>query len=218
MAREQKLEASRRHFDRWSRTYERDPASRWLKEVQGEALASLELTPSDVLLDVGCGTGAAVREAAPTVARAVGVDLSPAMVAQARAFADDLPNVEFREGEASGRLPFEDGEFTAILCTTAFHHFPEPERAVREMARVLAPGGRVAIGDPDSDVLIVKLADLVLRGVQRSHVGFQGVRRLERLLAQAGLESPRVRRVWSGTYAIVRADRRSPGATDSERG
>ena len=214
MARAQKLEASRRHFDRWSRTYERDPASRWLKEVQGEALAMLELTSSDVLLDAGCGTGAAVREAAPTVTRAVGFDLSPAMVAQARAFADGVSNVEFREGEASGRLPFEDGEFTAILCTTAFHHFPEPERAVREMARVLAPGGRVAIGDPDSDVLVVKLADLVLRRVQRSHVGFQGVRRLERLLAQAGLEAPSVRRVWRGTYAIVRADRRSPEATD----
>ncbi len=116
--------AARTHFDRWSATYESGPGARRLQSVQTAALAALALTPDDVLLDLGCGTGAAVREAAPAVRRAVGFDLSPAMIAQARELAADLANVEFREGDVSGPLPFADGEFTAIVCTTAFHHFP----------------------------------------------------------------------------------------------
>ena len=67
---------SRRHFDRWAGRYERDPASRWLATIQSAALDALELGRTDRLLDVGCGTGAAVRRAAPLTERAVGLDLS----------------------------------------------------------------------------------------------------------------------------------------------
>jgi SAM-dependent methyltransferase len=69
-----------------------------------------------------------MREAANVVERAAGFDLSPAMIARARALAQGLPNVEFHQGDASGRLPFEDDRFTAILCTTAFHHSPIRKR------------------------------------------------------------------------------------------
>src|SRR5690242_12724981 len=124
--------AARTHFDRWSETYEQDSAARWLREVQTQALAALALTENAVLLDVACGTGAAVRDAAPTVRRAVGFDLSPGMIAQAeeRALAAGLDNVEFRTGDVSGRIPFDDGTFTAIVCTTAFHHFPKPRDTI----------------------------------------------------------------------------------------
>lgn len=68
------------------------------------------------------------------------------MLAEARKRAAGLSGVEFVEGD-SENLPFGDGEFTAVLCTTSLHHYPRPEKAAREMARVLAPGGRVVIGD-----------------------------------------------------------------------
>ena len=75
---------SRRHFDRWSRSYESDPSSRRLAALQQAALDALALESGDRLLDVGCGSGAAVRHAAPTVERAIGVDLSPGMIERAR--------------------------------------------------------------------------------------------------------------------------------------
>jgi ubiquinone/menaquinone biosynthesis C-methylase UbiE len=168
----------------------------------------LQLRPDDAFLDIACGTGAAVRQAAGVVDRAAGFDLSPAMVARARALAQGLPNVEFHEGDASGRLPFADREFTAILCTTAFHHFPDPQSAVDELARVLAPEGRVVIGDANADRLVVRALDAFLRRFQRSHVRFHRPREIIGLLERAGLTGPGVRTVWRGGYALVSAGKR----------
>ena len=183
-----RTEAARTHFDSWSETYERDAAARWLREVQTAALAALALDTNDVLLDLGCGTGAAVRDAAPRVRRAVGFDLSPGMIAQARtrARAENLGNVEFHEGDVSGPLPFADGEFTAIVCTTAFHHFPRPRDTVAEMARVLAPDGRAVIADANRRHPAVFVLDLLLRALQPSHVGFRSPTQLMHDLCASG--------------------------------
>lgn len=201
--------AARTHFDRWSETYEEDSAARWLREVQTQALAALALTPDDVLLDLGCGTGAAVRDAAPTVTRAVGFDLSPGMIAQAeeRARASGIGNVEFRVGDVSGRLPFNDHAFTALVCTTAFHHFPEPHKTIAEMARVLAPGGRLVIADANRRHPAVFALDLVLRAAQPSHAGFRSPGRLMHDLCAVGFASVSYCTVRWRSYAFVRGEK-----------
>lgn len=204
-----RTEAARAHFDRWSATYEQDRASRRLREIQTSALAMLALAPDDVLLDLGCGTGAAVREASPMVRRAVGFDLSPAMIARARELAATLAHVEFFEGDVSGRLPFPDGEFTAVLCTTAFHHFPRPQDTLAEIARVLAPGGRVLIADANRSHPAVFVLDLLLRALQRSHVGFRSPAQLRSDLRTVGVTDVVTSTIWTGGYAFVRAEKPS---------
>ncbi len=201
--------AARTHFDRWSETYENDSAARWLREIQTQALAAVALTPSDVLLDLGCGTGAAVRDAAANVSRAVGFDLSPGMIAQARdrARAAGLENVEFHTGDVSGRLPFEDGAFTALVCTTAFHHFPSPRDTIEEMSRVLAPGGRVVIADANRRHPAVFALDLALRVAQPSHAGFRSPGQLMRALCAAGFSRVSYCTIRWRTYAFVRGEK-----------
>jgi ubiquinone/menaquinone biosynthesis C-methylase UbiE len=197
-------DANRRHFDRWAARYESDGVSRRLAALQQAALAELALEPGDRLLDVGCGTGAAVRAAAATTQRAVGVDLSAAMIARGRGLAAAIANVELLEADAEA-LPFGDGSFTAVLCTTSLHHYPHGERAVAEMARVLASGGRAVIADAVTDRWMVRIADRVLRRLQRSHAGLRRSGEIEALLADAGLARPRTSWLMGGTYAIVRA-------------
>jgi ubiquinone/menaquinone biosynthesis C-methylase UbiE len=201
--------AARTHFDRWSHTYEHEPAGRRLREIQTAALAALALSMDDVLLDLGCGTGAAVRDAARHVRRAVGFDLSPGMIAQARTRARDeqLDNVEFCEGDVSGRLPFDDGTFTAIVCTTAFHHFPHQSATVAEMSRVLAPGARVVIADANRRHPAVFVLDLLLRVFQPSHVGFRSPAQLMRDLRATGFDSVSYRTAHWRSYMFVRAER-----------
>jgi len=199
--------AARTHFDRWSQTYERGRGAQRLQGLQTAALASLALNPDDVLLDLACGTGAAVREAAAAVRRAVGFDLSPAMIEQARTLAAGLDNVEFRVGDVSGPLPFNGGEFSAIVCTTAFHHFPRQLDTIAEIYRVLAPGGRLVIADFNRRNPIVFAADLVLKRLQPSHVGIRSPARLMRDLCAAGFARASVCTVWGRTYAFVRAEK-----------
>jgi ubiquinone/menaquinone biosynthesis C-methylase UbiE len=131
------------------------------------------------------------------------------MIAQARerARAQGLDNVEFREGDVSGPLPFEDGAFTAIVCTTAFHHFPRPRDTIAEMARVLAPTGRVVIADANRRHPAVFVADLVLRVLQPSHVGFSSPSQLLRDLCAAGFSHASFCSVKGRAYTFVRAER-----------
>jgi ubiquinone/menaquinone biosynthesis C-methylase UbiE len=195
---------SRRRFDRWAERYEQDPVSRWLAGLQRQALDALRLGPGDRFLDVGCGTGAAVRQAAVVAEPAVGLDLSEAMIERARDLAGDLPNVSFEVADAS-RLPFEDGEFTTVLCTTSFHHYPDPRAAVHEMARVLESGGRLAIGDGVADRVLARAVDALGRWFDSGHVRMYRVAELAGFLHAAGFVDVAAKRLVGGGYAIVRA-------------
>jgi SAM-dependent methyltransferase len=94
------------------------------------------------ILDVGCGPGIVLGGLAATGARAVGLDRTIEMLRLAR---DRGARLCVR-GEGT-RLPFPDGVFDAVVCRNACHHFFDPGAVVREMARVLRPGGRAVIED-----------------------------------------------------------------------
>jgi ubiquinone/menaquinone biosynthesis C-methylase UbiE len=200
--------AARERFDRWAGSYEHDRRSRFNAKPRREALAALALQPDDRFLDVGCGTGAAVRAAAGIVEHAVGVDLAPKMVERAKELAPELPRADFVVGD-SEQLPFPDGAFTALLCSSSFHHYPEPRRALAEMARVLAPGGRLVLADGTSDRPVARIADRPLRRFDHSHVRLYRSAELVDLVRAAGFEEIGLRRLWDGGYAIVDARRRT---------
>jgi ubiquinone/menaquinone biosynthesis C-methylase UbiE len=198
---------ARSRFDRWAPRYERDRRSRANAGPQKGALAALTLRPDDCFLDVGCGTGAAVRAASAVVDRAVGVDLSLVMIERARELAAGVANAEFVVGD-SEQLPFPNETFTAVLCSSSFHHYPNPGRALGEMARVLATGGRLVIAEPNADLFAVRVADRLLRRLDRSHVGIYRSRELATLAHAAGLEDVMTRPLGDRGYLIL-AGRRS---------
>jgi ubiquinone/menaquinone biosynthesis C-methylase UbiE len=97
------------------------------------------------ILDVPCGGGVAFRGLRPEQhLRYVAADLSPAMLERARAEAKrrNIDWIEFTEADVEA-LPFEDGTFDLCVTYTGLHCFPDPARAVAEMARVLCPGGEL---------------------------------------------------------------------------
>jgi ubiquinone/menaquinone biosynthesis C-methylase UbiE len=98
----------------------------------------------DAVLDVGCGTGVVARAAARRVGptgEVVGLDRNDGMLAVA---ARSLEPVTWRQGVAE-RLPFDDGRFDRVLCQFSVMYFDDQRQGLREMARVLRPGGTVAI-------------------------------------------------------------------------
>jgi ubiquinone/menaquinone biosynthesis C-methylase UbiE len=95
-------------------------------------------------LDVGTGAGTLALALAPLVREVVGVDVVAALLERARANAP--ANVSFVEGDAT-QLPFEAYSFDLVCTRRTVHHIAQPERAVAELARVTAPGGRIFVDD-----------------------------------------------------------------------
>lgn len=122
------------------------------RAFRGRLVSLARLEPGQAVLDVGCGTGtlaiAASRRVGPT-GRVHGIDASPQMIARARRKAAKAGlDVAFAQGVVQ-QLPYEDRQFDAVLSTLMLHHLPVParEQCVREIRRVLRPGGRVLAVD-----------------------------------------------------------------------
>lgn len=109
------------------------------------ALEMLAIAPTDRVLDVACGPGNFTRDFAPAASEGlvVGVDASESMLATA-ARETTAPNVAYLRADACD-LPFRDGSFDAVCCFAALYLIEEPMRALAEIVRVLAPGGRLAL-------------------------------------------------------------------------
>lgn len=137
---------------------ERRPDAVALRE-RGYAL--LGLKPDATVVDVGCGTGRAVAELAARGARAVGVDLDPAMLAAAR---ERFPGTDVRLADATA-LPLADGEARGYRADKVLHILPDPEAALAEARRVLHPGARIVLVGQDWDTLVIDsdLGDLTRR-------------------------------------------------------
>jgi SAM-dependent methyltransferase len=98
------------------------------------------------IADLGCGTGVALVELAPWVARVIGVDREGAMLDAAALRLRDRTNVELRKGGLEA-LPLEDAEVDAAICLLVLHHVPNLEPVFAEAHRVLRPGGRLVVVD-----------------------------------------------------------------------
>lgn len=127
-------------FDAWSHFYDLEWVQRAVYRPEQDAvLAALRGERLRRVLDLGCGTGWLAHRLRLTNARVrvVGCDFSAGMLRAARA---RDRRVAWVQGDAL-RLPFATAAFDAVVSTQAFHWFPEQPRALREIARVLRPGG-----------------------------------------------------------------------------
>ncbi len=125
--------------------YERVLVGPLFRPFAEQLVARVAPIRGDSVIDVACGTGIAARVARERLgpeARIVGVDVAPAMLAVARTVD---PTIDWREGNAIS-LPVSATEhFTVLTCHQGLQFMPDKLAAIREMRRVLAPGGRMAL-------------------------------------------------------------------------
>lgn len=115
--------------------------------------------PDHRLLDIGGGTGRIAQHFCGRVAQVCVLDPSPRMLRESSRKEHCTPTICPMQGE-SEELPFADAAFDRMIMIDAFHHLRNQERAAREMVRVLAPGGRLVIQEPDIAHWGVKLVAL----------------------------------------------------------
>jgi SAM-dependent methyltransferase len=111
-------------------------------------LGAIRIAPHDTILDVACGTGIVarlVRDKLGPKPRIVGADLNAGMIAQAQSLPDvQVQSIEWEVADASD-LPFAGGSFSVVICQQGIQFFPDELAALREMKRVLRPGGLIAL-------------------------------------------------------------------------
>jgi len=194
--------------DRFTRTAEAF-ASYVLQKRGADAdrLADMaEPQAGDRVLDAACGPGTYALRFAPRVRAVVGLDYTPAMLSKARdtAARAGLDNVTFSRGDVTA-IPFRSGSFNVVTCGFSIHHLLEPQAAVREFARILGRGGRLAL----MDIIVaepgrVEVNNRIETARDPSHVRTHTQPELLKLVESTGLrlrtaervESPRMFNHW----------------------
>jgi len=156
---------------------------RALRRWQKVDMALLDVREGLSVLDVGCGEGYLLRKAARSASLALGAD-----VAESRLRATRDGPIELAVADAQ-RLPFADASFDRMICTETLEHVADAQLTLRELARVLRPGGRLAVSVPHF------LCEAILYRLIRGYLEFPGGHRrvftprtLTRALTQAGLQ------------------------------
>lgn len=140
---------SLRELENTAAAYDQLLAPAVLQEWTQHVVDAADIYPGQRVLDVACGTGVLTRIAATRVGpggSVVGLDINPGMLSVAARIA---PSIEWRQGEAES-LPFADGSFDAVISQFGLMFFTGREVALREMVRVLIPGGHLAVAVFDS--------------------------------------------------------------------
>jgi ubiquinone/menaquinone biosynthesis C-methylase UbiE len=140
----------KQEFNRWADEGRGEEMERHHASIAEQTMRLMNLKAGDRVLDLGCGTGWASRilarlvDGSPEPGRVIGVDVSDEMVRRARAHSRDFENVMYVWGSAT-RIPWEENYFDNVLSIESFYYYPDQERALAELFRVLAPRGRVFI-------------------------------------------------------------------------
>lgn len=192
-----KTNPGQKKFDRWAPSYDRSILQRFMFEPVHDAVLSASAAAGIALrdvLDVGCGTGRLLEKAAERWdgVRMTGIDTSAEMIGEARRKHDGDARFVFKQGDASA-LPLESGSFDAVVSTMSFHHWRDQAAGIREVARVLRPGGLFVLADVDWPFPAL-LRSLV---AWTDHANIQAPRDIQRLFEQADLSVVTRRRFWA---------------------
>lgn len=138
-------------FNSWAEAGEGEKMERHHLDITEKTIRRMKLRPGDRVLDLGCGSGWATRLLARFVGdgpqgfgQVVGLDISDEMVRQAREASRDFDNILYVWGSAL-RIPWEENFFDKVLSVESFYYYPDQERALMELFRVMSPRGRLFI-------------------------------------------------------------------------
>jgi ubiquinone/menaquinone biosynthesis C-methylase UbiE len=175
-------------WDKWAATVDgKSIKYDYLRSAQLGVISLLNLKENLSMLDIGCGTGWALGQAAKLTGDKgsfFGVDLSEKMIEKAKENFRGRENFHFLKANAED-IPLGDDQFDIIICTNSFHHYFHPDKALKEMHRLLKTGGMVYILDPPVESWIAKFLAKVIHLFERAHVKFHSSKEFQKMISAA---------------------------------
>ncbi|MEI7856883.1 MAG: methyltransferase domain-containing protein [Methanomicrobiales archaeon] len=188
-------------------TYEQIIVPTWMADWTPDLIEDGGVGPKKRVLDVACGTGIVARKAAGLIGpggRIAACDISEGMLRVARVCAkqEGATSIEWYHSDVSS-MPFSSGEFDTVLCQQGLQFFPDRAAALREMKRVLAPDGTLALsvwGRPDKSPHVVAICEVFSEyfgeestTIFRAACSLSDPRVLHNLVSDAGFSGIRIR-------------------------
>ena len=186
-------------FSGWADSYDGHWLNRFLFEpAHAMLLKEVRPLPPGRVLDVGCGTGELAGRLADRGWQVVGLDLCESMVRRAEhKLNGNAARVRLTVAD-SERLPFQPHAFDVVTCANSFHHYPHQEAVVRELYRVLKPGGRLLLLDGWSDHFLGRIIyDVVITRVEGGTVHHRDAPDMEAIFRRVGFRPISQRHTYS---------------------
>ena len=181
---------TKEYFNDWAHSYDKSILQhlvfRASHKMFSNRITNIHNEKNDIkILDVGCGTGEFISNLGPQFKEAefYGVDLSSDMIKIAKSKLE-RNGVSLKVGDVEN-LPYEDNSFDIITCSHSFHHYPNKDKAAREMHRVLKKGGRVMIVDGCRDVPFGRVIFDIVTLLEK-HVYHLFAHEFENIFSEAG--------------------------------
>ena len=133
-------------FNEWAAAGRGDAMEDHHSDITNQTLGLMDFNPTDRVLDLGCGTGWASRRLARMVpeGEVVGIDVADEMLRRAEQASSGIANVRYLWGSAE-KIPAADNSFDKVLSVESFYYYADQGKALDELRRVIAPGGRLFI-------------------------------------------------------------------------
>jgi len=186
-------------FSGWAETYDHHWLNRFLFEpAHAMLLEEVQPLPTGRVLDVGCGTGELAGRLADRGWEVVGLDLCELMLRRANSKLNGNAGRVRLTVADSDCLPFDAGAFDVVTCANSFHHYPDQEGVVRELYRVLRPGGRLLLLDGWSDHFLGRIIyDVVITHVEGGTVRHRDASAMHAMFRRVGFSPISQRRTYS---------------------
>ena len=177
-------ENSKINYNKQAEIYDEKGDGKFVAPMYGEIINRIMRAKPKKVLDVGCGTGNVLMKLSSNEElKLYGVDISENMIKTAK---KNLGNkAELKVGD-SEYMPWEDNSFDVIVCNASFHHYPNPEKVLSEMKRMLKSDGTLIIGDPTAPVIIRQLINLNCKRSNKGDYRLYSKTEIEKLLIKCG--------------------------------
>jgi len=183
-------------FEQRASTYDSSSLGKQASSVHPRVLEQLEQLEFDTILDVGCGTGTLLSLITSKNSNAMisGVDLSTEMIKVAKGKLSEKADLRVGDSE---ELPWTESSFDVVLSTQSFHHYPNPDKVLAEMKRVLKPNGHLIIADLWSPTPVRQIMNFLMRFDKGGDVRVYSKKEICRLIEESGFKSIE----WSAIYS-----------------
>jgi ubiquinone/menaquinone biosynthesis C-methylase UbiE len=185
------LRINEKKWDKWAKTIDgKSLRNNYLRSAQLAVISLLDLKENVNMLDIGCGSGWALDQVSKLVndkGTFFGVDLSAKMIERALDNFKRRENFHFIIANAE-EIPFEGNYFDVIICTNSFHHYLHPDKALKEMYRLLKPGGKVYILDPTIDNWFFQIINAGFKIFDRAQAKLYSTKEFQEMISLTGLK------------------------------